>query len=57
MAGSLTLNISYGIDAKPKDDPIIEIAEKAVESVTAIGNARALAFLSTFTIPTPHLFN
>ena len=37
MAGSLMLRISYGIDIDPLDDPIIDIAEKAVDSLNTMG--------------------
>lgn len=41
MSGSLVLKISYGIDAESENDPLIYIAEKAVDSLTSIGNAGA----------------
>ena len=39
MAGSLMLSISYDIDVNRVDDPLIELSQKAAESVAAIGNA------------------
>lgn len=39
MAGSEIMEISYGIEVKPHDDPYILIAEHAVESISATTNA------------------
>ena len=41
MAGSLTLNISYGLDTKEQDDPILEVAEEGSETLFQIANAGA----------------
>lgn len=41
MVGSLTVDISYGMDVDRKNDPILEIAEKGIESSLEIVNAGA----------------
>lgn len=33
------MEIAYGIDVRPKDDPYILVAEHAVESISATTNA------------------
>lgn len=38
MAGSLILSITYGINVKPKDDPYIAIAERALSTLNACAN-------------------
>lgn len=39
MAGAEIMEISYGIDVEPHDDPYILTAEHAVESISATTNA------------------
>ena len=41
MLGSLTLDISHGIEIKEINDPILEVAEKGVQSSFEIANAGA----------------
>lgn len=41
MTGSTILGITYGIDVKPKDDPFILLAERALHSMAAVGNVGA----------------
>lgn len=41
MVGSLTVDISYGMDIDQRNDPILEIAEKGIESSLEIVNAGA----------------
>jgi hypothetical protein len=38
MAGEEIIDISYGIDVKPHNDPYVKIAEHALESVSATTN-------------------
>jgi len=38
MAGSIILYVSYGINVQPKDDPYIDIAEKALFAICESGN-------------------
>lgn len=46
MAGSLILAITFGIEVKPKDDPYVLMAEKALQSIAAAGNAGS--YLGTY---------
>ncbi|THH33486.1 hypothetical protein EUX98_g687 [Antrodiella citrinella] len=39
LAGTTIMKVSFGIDVKPRDDPFIEIGERAIEAVSATGNA------------------
>lgn len=39
MAGAIILSITYGINVKPKDDPYIAIAERALTTMNACANA------------------
>ena len=39
MAGAEIMDIAYGIDVAPRDDPYIATAEHAVESISATTNA------------------
>ena len=55
MAGSVMIGISYGIKVDPMNDPIIEIAEKAVDSVTEIGNTGSYLGMITNEIHFPSL--
>lgn len=41
MTGSLTLDITYGIDVRSVNDPLIVNAEKALDSLKEFGNAGA----------------
>lgn len=43
MAGKVILSIAYGIDAAPRGDPNVEIAEKAVGAIIA-GSLRGRIF-------------
>jgi hypothetical protein len=38
LAGAEIIDIAYGIDVKPRDDPYIKTAEHALESVSAATN-------------------
>lgn len=38
MAGSLILNVGYGIDAQSLDDPYLKIVQKPVDILTAGAN-------------------
>lgn len=39
MAGSLIIGVAYGLEVKPKDDPYVETAEKALHAMAMAGNA------------------
>jgi hypothetical protein len=39
MAGALILEIGYGIEVQPYDDPYINTAEKALSGLSAAANA------------------
>lgn len=41
MTGSMILDITYGIDVRSVDDPLIVNAEKALDSLKEFGNAGA----------------
>lgn len=41
MAGALIVGVSYGLEVKPKDDPYVETAEKALHAISMAGNAGA----------------
>lgn len=51
MTGSTILGITYGIDVKPKDDPFVLLAEKALHSMAAVGNVGA--YMGTFSCMHP----
>ncbi|THU98674.1 cytochrome P450 [Dendrothele bispora CBS 962.96] len=38
MSGTIILSTAYGIDIKPKDDPYVEVIEKAINAVSLAGN-------------------
>ena len=38
MAGSLILSVTYGIKVLPKNDPYIELAERALATLNACAN-------------------
>lgn len=38
MAGSLILNVAYGVDVQSVHDPLILTIEKSIESLVEIGN-------------------
>ena len=38
LAGSVILAITYGINVLPKDDPYVDIAERALATLNATGN-------------------
>lgn len=44
MAGRTILEIVYGIEVQPRNDPYINIVEKAIEAMTFGGTQRARVF-------------
>ena len=45
MAGTLVLEIAYGIKAKPENDEYIEIAEKGLEGLEKSGDKNIIDIL------------
>jgi hypothetical protein len=43
MAGSMILNVTYGIDVKSAEDPYIQIAEKSMEAVGEATNPNSFS--------------
>lgn len=39
MAGALIIGVAYGLEVKPKDDPYVATAEKALHAMAMAGNA------------------
>lgn len=44
MAGGVILDIAYGIKTKPRDDPYVEAAERALSAVTTVVSPSARLF-------------
>lgn len=38
MAGSIILGVTFGMEVKPENDPYVLLAEKALQSMAAVGN-------------------
>lgn len=39
MAGSLIIGVAYGLEVKPKNDPYVATAERALHAMAMAGNA------------------
>lgn len=44
MAGGVILDIAYGIKTKPRNDPYVEAAERALSAVTTVVSPSARLF-------------
>ena len=55
MAGRTILEIAYGIEVQPRNDPYINIVEKAVEAMT-FGNTQRARVFDTFLICTASFY-